>query len=97
MHNNISHLSMQFSHTHVHTHTHTVIDFSSTEIVVTIPAGSLTVDVVMPIVDDEIHEEPEEGFLALLRLEQANFPDLIDTTTGNLTLGRISDNDGELQ
>lgn len=63
----------------------------------TIPANSLTVDVVMPIVDDAIHEEPEEGFLALLILENADFPDLIDTTTGNLTLGRISDNDGEFQ
>ena len=51
----------------------------------------------MPIIDDEIHEVLEEGFLAILRLEQTNFPDLIDTTTGNLTLGRISDNDGELQ
>ena len=49
----------------------------------------------MPIVDDLIHEEPEEGFLALLRLEQAMFPELVDTTTGNLTLGRISDNDGK--
>lgn len=50
----------------------------------------------MPIVDDLIHEEPEEGFLALLRLEQATFPELVDTTTGNLTLGRISDNDGKM-
>ena len=49
----------------------------------------------MPIVDDEIHEVPEEGFLALLRLEEADFPELIDTTTGNLTLGRISDDDGQ--
>ena len=73
-------------------------DFSSREITVTILANSLTgtVNVVMPIVDDEIHEEPEEGFLALISLEQADFPDLIDTTTGNLTLGRIADNDGEL-
>ena len=71
-------------------------DFSSTEIIVTIPAGSTTVNVVMPIVDDEIHEEPEEGFLALLKLEQADFPELIDTITGNLTLGRISDNDGRI-
>lgn len=50
----------------------------------------------MPIVNDLIHEEPEEGFLALLRLEQATFPGLVDTTTGNLTLGRISDNDGKM-
>lgn len=49
----------------------------------------------MPIVDDLIHEEPEEGFLALLSLEQATFPELIDTTSANLTLGRISDNDGK--
>ncbi len=61
----------------------------------TIPAGSITANVIMPIVDDLIHEEPEEGFLALLRLDQATFPELVDTTSGNLTLGRISDNDGK--
>lgn len=81
------------------TYTHSLLtgtDFDPSEIVVTLPANTLqaTAEVVIPIVDDLIHEVPEEGFLALLRLEQAVFPELIDTTTGNLTLGRISDNDG---
>ena len=69
-------------------------DFSSNDIVVTLTAGSNTVNVVMPISDDDVHEVPEEGYLALLRLEQAEFPELVDTEELNLTLGRISDNDG---
>ena len=70
-------------------------DFSSNDIVVTLTAGSNTVNVVMPIADDDVHEVPEEGYLALLRLEQAQFPELINTEELNLTLGRISDNDGK--
>ena len=69
-------------------------DFSSNDIIVTLTAGSDTVNVAMPITDDDVHEVPEEGFLALLRLEQAEFPELVDTEELNLTLGRISDNDG---
>lgn len=71
-------------------------DFTSNDIIVTLQAGTTasTVNVVMPIADDNVHEVPEEGFLALLMLEQAEFPLLVDTEELNLTLGRISDNDG---
>lgn len=47
------------------------------------------------IVDDLILEEVEEGFLAVISLESAMFPDLIDLdASSRSTLIRIRDNDG---
>ena len=52
-------------------------------------------DVIFPIIDDPILEEAEEGFLAIISLESAMFPDLIDIdASSRRTLIRIRDNDG---
>ena len=70
-------------------------DFIDSEIFVTLQPGVGMTDVIFPIIDDLILEEVEEGFLAIISLESAMFPDLIDIdASSRRTLIRIRDNDG---
>ena len=70
-------------------------DFIDRQISVTLQPGVGMTDVDFTIVDDLILEEVEEGFLAIISLESAMFPDLIDfDATSRRTLIRIRDNDG---
>ena len=70
-------------------------DFLADEIFVTLQPGVGMTDVFFPIIDDLILEEVEEGFLAIISLESAMFPNLIDfDATSRRTLIRIRDNDG---
>ncbi len=49
---------------------------------------------VVPVIDDDRDEVDNEGFLAVLSLESAMYPDLVnfDPTT-RVTLARVADND----
>lgn len=70
-------------------------DFDTAEQLVTLQGGTSNTGVQFGIVDDLILEPVEEGFLALLELESAMFPDLIDFDAERVTLLRIRDNDGK--
>lgn len=63
---------------------------------ITLGAGSGNTRVDFDVIDDMVLEIGEEGFLALIELESAQFPDLVQVDTNTLTLARIRDNDGKL-
>lgn len=50
---------------------------------------------VVPVIDDDRDEVNNEGFLAVLELQSAMYPDLVtfDDDT-RVTLARVTDNDG---
>lgn len=71
-------------------------DFGTMEQVITLPAFSMNTQVDFTIIDDLILESVEEGFLALIQLENAMYMNLIDFNVNRLTLCRIRDNDSKL-
>ena len=70
-------------------------DFDGTNQVIVLEINSATTDVTFGIIDDEILEPSEEGFIALMELESAMFPELIDFGDTRAALIRIRDNDGK--
>ena len=56
----------------------------------------MRIGVNVPIVDDAILENIEEGFLGVIQLESAMFPGLIRFDNNRLALFRIRENDGEM-
>ena len=80
------------------THTHVVNDFDTTELEVLIPTstGPINEVGVVVIVEDDLRDEvTDEGFLVLIELKDAMFPDLVQfDPVKRLTLARVLDNDG---
>lgn len=72
-----------------------VTDFDKTPIVVTVGTGLSQEPVQFNIVDDALLEL-EEGFLAVIQLEEAMYPNLVEFDASRLTLIRIRDNDSEI-
>lgn len=78
---------------------YSVNDFNTTEVVVTLPAGTSPINKVavsIPVVNDRRDEPTDEGFLVLIELSEAMLPELIVfDRTKVLTLTRVLDNDGK--
>ena len=54
-------------------------------------------DISIGVIDD-LRDELDEGFLAVLELSRAEFPDLVAfDDTDRVALGRVLDNDGKLR
>ncbi len=75
-------------------------DFDPTPFTVTIPASTSSinfVDVSIDVIND-LRDEFDEGFLAVLELSSAEFPDLVAfDDTDRVALARVLDNDGKLR
>ena len=73
-------------------------DFIRDTVTVTIPAGTSAgaeTVVMLPVVDDLVNEEDEEGFVALISVVSAVDPSLVVLRDSRSTVGRIIDNDSE--
>ena len=75
-----------------------VSDFVRDTVTVIIPAGTSAGSetfAMLPVVDDLINEEDEEGFVALISVVSALDTSLVLLGDSRSTIGRIIDNDSE--